>query len=121
MTYRQPKKHFVPAFMFPLLLASQGHTQTFTTTGSMNFARSSHQATLLSDGRVLVSGGANASANAIPEAEVFSPGTGTWAVTGSNVTSRFEHTATLLQDGRVLVVGGVSANTSCSSNATAET
>jgi len=94
--------------------------QTFFTTGSMKHARASHQATLLSDGRVLVSGGQNAAATAIAQAEIYNPTTGNWRVTGSNVNARYDHAATLLMDGRVLVVGGVSSNV-CTSNVTAET
>jgi hypothetical protein len=94
--------------------------QTVGSTGSMQFARVSHQATLLADGLVLVSGGQNGGA-AIAQAELFNQATGTWSLTGSNVIPRFDHTATLLQDGRVLAAGGVSSNGDCSSNVTAET
>jgi Tol biopolymer transport system component len=97
-------------------------TQTPTTvaTGSMQFGRVSHQATLLADGLVLVSGGQSGGA-AIAQAELYNPATGTWSLTGSNVIARFDHTATLLQDGRVLAAGGVSSNGDCTSNVTAET
>ncbi len=94
--------------------------QTFTPTGSMNIARTSHQATLLQDGRVLVTGGTNYTAS-LREAEIFNPATGTWTLTGSTVTPRQEHAATRLSDGRVLLVGGVGDYYSCSSDASAET
>jgi N-acetylneuraminic acid mutarotase len=87
----------------------------------MEYARSGHQATLLLDGRVLVTGGAGKSGDAIARAEVFSPATGAWSLTGSTITLRVDHAAALLQDGRVLIVGGVSSSSSCSANATAET
>jgi hypothetical protein len=82
-------------------------------------ARSSHQATLLRDGRVLVSGGASGSA-AVASAEIYDPTADVWAATGSSRSPRFDHTATLLADGRVLVAGGVSSGYNCSSNASSE-
>lgn len=93
--------------------------QEWTPTGSMNFARVSHQATLLLDGRILVSGGQDASGSAIAPAEIFNPATGTWSLTASNLSPRYDHTATLLEDGRLLVVGGVPSNI-CTFNSTAE-
>ena len=95
-------------------------TPTTATTGSMQFARVSHQATLLADGLVLVSGG-QSGGTAIAHAELFNPATGTWSLSGSNVIPRFDHTATPLVDGRVLATGGVSSTGDCTSNVTAET
>lgn len=95
-------------------------TTTATVAGSMQFARVSHQATLLANGSVLVSGG-QSGGTAIPQSEVYNPSAGRWTLSGSNVIPRFDHTATLLQDGRVLAVGGVSSTSDCSSNVTAET
>jgi VCBS repeat-containing protein len=73
---------------------------TFTATGSMSVQRASHTATLLSNGKVLVTGGGNANA------EVYDPSTGQFAVTGSMSVERESHTATLLANGKVLVTGG---------------
>jgi hypothetical protein len=86
----------------------------WTQTGSMNTARSSHRATLLNNGKVLVTGGVDASGNATATAELYDPATGSWNSTGSMVTPRRCHTATLLADGRVLVAGG--QNTAATSN-----
>lgn len=84
---------------FPILL-----DPSWVSTGSMAFARTLHTATRLTDGRVLLVGGTNAS-GFVTSAELYDPTTGTWSTTGSLV-GRYEHTATLLADGRVLVTGG---------------
>ena len=60
-----------------------------------------HTATLLPNGKVLVVGGAEATA-----AQLFDPVTAKWSRTGSLSAPTDTHTATLLQDGRVLVVSG---------------
>jgi hypothetical protein len=73
----------------------------FTPSGTMHVSRSGHTATLLNDGKVLIVGGGDATA------ELFDPATGTLAFTGSPVVGRFEATATLLSDGRVLIAGGL--------------
>jgi len=76
---------------------------TFTLTGSMKLARSQHSATLLSDGKVLVAGGPDSTA------EVYDPLTGVFADTmGPMTLARAGHTATLLNDGtgKVLIAGG---------------
>jgi len=94
--------------------------QTFTTTGVMEYARSGHQATLLLDGRVLVTGGAGKSGEAVARAEVFDPatkrGSSRAAPSGrASITRR-----ALLADGRVLIVGGTSSSSSCTADGTAE-
>jgi hypothetical protein len=85
-------------------------TGHFTPTGSMTVARALHQATLLPDGRVLMSGGFGEPSPGTPgteHAEVFDPATGTFGPAGDLHATRFLHSAVLLTDGRVLVVGGV--------------
>jgi len=84
-------------------------------TGNLIAQRSSHTATLLQNGAVLVAGGreGNSSAlDAFDSAELYDPSTGTWSRTGNLVTGRSAHTATQLQNGKVLVAGGVRAGRS---------
>ena len=82
-------------------------TGMFTVTGNMTTARDRHNATLLSDGRVLITGGSD-----LLSAEIYDPASGTFAVAGSMVASPYQwQTSTLLQDGRVFVA---SQPTACS-------
>jgi len=87
-------------------------TGKFSPTGSMKEGRTNHTATLLADGRVLVTGGGIADLPPSPtdyvmsSSEVYDPNTGQWSTTGSLATPRYKHGATLLNDGRVLVVAG---------------
>jgi hypothetical protein len=71
---------------------------------SMSAARRLHTATLLSDGRVLVAGGAGP--QLLATAEIYDPVTDSWSPTPDMATPRFAHTATLLPGGKVLVIGG---------------
>lgn len=83
---------------------------TWTATGGMVTTRQQHAATVLSNGRVLVTGGKNDTSAALASAEVFVPSTGTWSATsGPLAAARKQHTAVLLQSGKVLVSGGVGA------------
>jgi large repetitive protein len=89
-------------------------SMVWTDTGSLIEARSYHTATLLANGKVLVSGGDGSAGLSLGSAELFTPADttpyGAWAPTGSLSTAREDHTATLLADGRVLVVGGTQFN-----------
>jgi uncharacterized repeat protein (TIGR01451 family) len=85
--------------------AHHAHADGFVATGSLLHARSSHTATLLASGRVLVADGIGSGA-VLNSAELYDPVTRTWAATGSNSYNRYGHTATLLQSGKVLLVGG---------------
>jgi len=96
-------------FTGPLIASAELYdptTGTFSLTGSMTTARDFHVATLLRDGRVLVTGGSrygmdSASGQFLTAAEIYDPKTGTFSVTGSMKTPRASHTATLLSDGRL--------------------
>jgi hypothetical protein len=78
----------------------------WTVTGDMHSPRAGHTATLLSDGHVLVAGGAAANGEVVATAELYEPTSGRWSDTGSMTEGRVGPTAILLADGRVLVVGG---------------
>jgi len=80
-------------------------TGTWSATGSMASTRYQHTATLLPNGKVLVTGGYSSS-GLLATAEVYDPATGTWSATGSMAAGRYQHTAVLLPNGKVLVVGG---------------
>jgi hypothetical protein len=85
-------------------------TGGFSATGGMTATRFSHTATLLSNGKVLISGGSTkgnfAGEASLASAEIFDAATGKFASTGSMAIARADHTATLLNDGTVLVSGG---------------
>jgi len=82
-------------------------TGTFTLTGSMNAARQSHSATLLNNGKVLITGGfENSPFPSLASAELYDPATGTFTLTGSLNAAREYHTATLLNNGTAVIAGG---------------
>ena len=85
-------------------------TGKFTATGSLNIGRSSPDATLLANGKVLISGGsALANNNNLAftnTAELYDPATGQFTVTNPMKVAREAHTATLLNNGKVLLAGG---------------
>lgn len=78
----------------------------------MAFARRFHNATILADGKVLVTGGTttpgfNFDAGTVLAAELWDPRTEKWSTAASMRVSRIYHsTAVLLPDGRVLSAGG---------------
>ena len=87
--------------------AANNGTGAFTSAGSMVAFRADFTATLLPNGKVLMTGG---SCTGGTSAELWDPaannGNGGFISTGSMSTIRVSHTATLLPNGNVLVTGG---------------
>ncbi len=88
-------------------------------TGSLPAARYDHRATLLPDGRVLVSGGRTDS-DIYSDVAIYNPVVGTWTSSAPMKSPRTSHTATLLSTGKILLVGGetnalgdITATTEC--------
>ena len=79
-------------------------TGSFRAIDPLQRARTDHQATLLDDGRVLLTGGYGP--GSVKTAEVFDPASETFEVVGEIRHARIDHSSTLLADGRVLLVGG---------------
>ncbi len=77
-------------------------SKTFSAAGPMITPRRYHNATLLSDGRVLISAGLGAG----NLAEIFDPATNKFTATGNLVVGRFGATAVRLPNGKVLIIGG---------------
>ena len=73
-------------------------------------ARYKATATVMKDGRVLVSGGRGIGAQYLSTAEIFYPDTGQWVEAGKLHHARAYHTATLMPNGRVLVAGGINSD-----------
>jgi hypothetical protein len=74
----------------------------FSSGGSLTMERFAHTATLLPNGKVLITGGWSS----LTPAELYDPANGTSSATGSLGTGRSQHTATLLPNGKVLIAGG---------------
>ena len=75
----------------------------FENTGDLTTIQSGHTATLLPNGKVLVTGGSYGPG--LASADLYDPVSGTWTAT-SSVNAANGHTATLLPNGKVLVAGG---------------
>jgi len=72
----------------------------------MNYAREQHTASLLKDGKVLVTGGFNH--GVLSSTELYDPLAETWTDSGNMNVDRFLHTASVLSNGKILVTGGSS-------------
>ncbi|MGH7595229.1 MAG: Kelch repeat-containing protein [bacterium] len=73
----------------------------------MKEIRQYHTATLLPNGKVLITGGISSSGTtATAICEIFDPARETWNIAASLSNARALHFATLLNDGRVFVAGG---------------
>ena len=92
---------------------------SWSPTGALNVNRYAQTATLLPNGKVLVSGGVPNSNGGygVSTAEIYDPATGSWSATGSMHFARVNHTATLLRtNGKVLIAGGTNAGSALESS-----
>ena len=82
-------------------------TRNWSYAGTLTGARSSHTATLLSSGQVLVAGGHdwNRRVN-LTGVELYDLSTRSWIIAADLNIARADHSATLLRNGKVLVAGG---------------
>ena len=84
-------------------------TGTFTAGAALPSGRAQHRATLLTNGRVLITGGwsidGSFNTQGVPNAWLLDAG-GNLIASIATAGSRYYHSATLLADGRVLVAGG---------------
>jgi hypothetical protein len=78
-------------------------TGDFTSVSNTINPHAGHRATLLQDGRVLVTGDMGTNANS---AEIYDPQTGTFVAAEPMNHPRNRHTSTLLPNGKVLITGG---------------
>jgi hypothetical protein len=96
---------------FPCPVRARAASQSVMSDGwvvaaGMTTLRSLHTATMLPDGKVLVTGGDDNSGYATASAEIYDPVAGKWTAAGNMTVPRTSHTATLLPNGTVLVAGG---------------
>ncbi len=74
----------------------------------MNAGRYGHTASLMTNGKVLVSGGFDISNSyLVNSTELYDSLTGTWTTTSSMNKARYLHTESVLTNGKVLVSGGL--------------
>jgi len=83
-------------------------TNTFTLTGNMSAPRAHPTASVLPDGRVLVTGGVPNTGNTTPattSADIFNPAAGTFTATGPMATAR-EYSGVVVLGANALISGG---------------
>jgi MYXO-CTERM domain-containing protein len=90
---------------------SVGAGGEFVAVPSMVGARHHHTATRLSNGEVLMAGGADSSGSSLPTSEAYLPLARQWIGTSAMFMSRAFHIGVELRDGRVLVSGGCNPQT----------
>lgn len=80
-------------------------TETWIEAAQMNLERTEHTATLLNDGRVLVTGGETNNFST-SQCELYNPNSNTWEFTGNMLEERSDHAALLLSNDKVFICGG---------------
>ncbi|CAF4283454.1 unnamed protein product [Adineta steineri] len=74
----------------------------------MNVGRQYHTASILGNGKALVTGGTNG--NSLNSAEIYDPIAGIWVITENMTVGRQYHTASVLENGKVLLTGGTNGS-----------
>ncbi len=111
-----PKSPVPTATAETIDLTVTGTLPRWRSTNSMHYARRHLNATILPDGKVLVTGGTSAGgfndlSGAVHAAEVWDPGSGSWTELAANRVDRGYHSVSLLlPDGTVLHGAGGDAN-----------
>ncbi|GAA4235099.1 hypothetical protein GCM10022254_41600 [Actinomadura meridiana] len=87
--------------------------RTWTPAAELRTPRALHSATLLTNGKVLVTGGTGYQRPGVPRpfrsVELYDPDADTWTTVASMTDPRLSHAAIRLPDARVLVAGGETA------------
>jgi Galactose oxidase, central domain len=94
----------------PTLIDASSSKQVEELANPLVVPRTGHAATVLSDGRVFLTGGRDSAGNIVAVSEIFDPATETSTGSATLTTPRYNHTATLLANGRVFVAGGTGAS-----------
>jgi hypothetical protein len=83
---------------------------------TMTIPRSAHQASLMHDGRVFISGGAATGGSGTDSCEIYDPVANTLTPVASMGFPRLAHRQTVLPDGRILVSGGFASWVAAATN-----
>lgn len=99
-----PMKYLFHALLLPIVAFCHVATVSAQTV-ALTPERTGHAATLLPNGKVLITGGVNENTT-LASAVLYDPTAGSFTSTGPMNEARASHTSTLLPDGRVLIAGG---------------
>jgi hypothetical protein len=100
----------IAAFLTGTAGGSGEPSPLFVATNPMTQARENGTATVLQNGKVLMTGGQDSSGTSTANAEVYDPATGSFNFINVMSIPRKFHTAVLLSNGTVLITGGIDAD-----------